>query len=535
MAYPRNREQWTEAITGGKIVIEMPVDPLHTTSSDAHKSYWIDADELVNSDSKAFTDLSDVDIANYTGKAGHNIRVNSEETELESIDPATQLYGLIHAASSKTTPVDADELGIWDSVANGLKKLTWANLKATLKAYFDTLYQVLLVSGTNIKTVNGNSLLGSGNITISGGSGTDDHSELENLDWTDSGHTGTPNRLAAFAPGTNGEAIEVAEPIFSNIKFGRYYNWYAVSNEDFAPSGWHVPTQADWETLLDAIDTYDSGEDEWPVAGSLLKDTELLYWESVGTNQYNFSAKGSGERGTGIRSFANYWTATEGVRARINGNAVIISDGEVLTDGYCVCLVKDNSTDSGFLEDIDGNVYRTVKIGSQVWVVHWACTKLNDGTPIEEILDNGEWEAATDEAYCNYLNDLSYTFKVSPTIHTYPLEVNLSVLDTDLTAAAGVAKFPCPENMTIVSAFVQVTTAPTGSAAQWDINVEGSSIMDDLIVIEAGEYSSLDATTQPSFTDADVDEGEDFVIDRDAVGATVAGQNDVLTIIYKKR
>lgn len=43
----------------------------------------------------------------------------------------------IHAATAKATPVDADELGIVDSAAsNDLKKLTWANLKATLLAYF---------------------------------------------------------------------------------------------------------------------------------------------------------------------------------------------------------------------------------------------------------------------------------------------------------------------------------------------------------------------------------------------------------------
>lgn len=51
------------------------------------------------------------------------------------------LPGAIHAATSKTTPVDADELALADSAASfGLKKLTWANLKATAKAYFDTLY-----------------------------------------------------------------------------------------------------------------------------------------------------------------------------------------------------------------------------------------------------------------------------------------------------------------------------------------------------------------------------------------------------------
>ena len=45
------------------------------------------------------------------------------------------------AATAKTTPVDADQLPLVDSAAsNVLKKLTWANVKATLKTYFDTLY-----------------------------------------------------------------------------------------------------------------------------------------------------------------------------------------------------------------------------------------------------------------------------------------------------------------------------------------------------------------------------------------------------------
>ena len=46
------------------------------------------------------------------------------------------------------------------------KKGLFSLLKSTLKTYFDTLYQVVLVSGTNIKTINSESLLGSGNITI---------------------------------------------------------------------------------------------------------------------------------------------------------------------------------------------------------------------------------------------------------------------------------------------------------------------------------------------------------------------------------
>ena len=55
-----------------------------------------------------------------------------------------------HAATSKTTPVDADELPIVDSAASwGLKKLTWVNLKATLKTYFDTLYLGIAATAAN--------------------------------------------------------------------------------------------------------------------------------------------------------------------------------------------------------------------------------------------------------------------------------------------------------------------------------------------------------------------------------------------------
>jgi hypothetical protein len=58
-------------------------------------------------------------------------------------DYLVDIAATIHAATNKATPVDADEVGIWDSVSGLLRKVTWANLKATLKVYFDTLYASL--------------------------------------------------------------------------------------------------------------------------------------------------------------------------------------------------------------------------------------------------------------------------------------------------------------------------------------------------------------------------------------------------------
>lgn len=62
-----------------------------------------------------------------------------------AVDPGLK----INAATEKTTPVDADMLRIADSATTfGQKKLSWANLKTTLQAYFDTLYN-LYVHPTN--------------------------------------------------------------------------------------------------------------------------------------------------------------------------------------------------------------------------------------------------------------------------------------------------------------------------------------------------------------------------------------------------
>jgi hypothetical protein len=50
----------------------------------------------------------------------------------------------ISQLQAKTIPVDADLTIIADSAGPPNKSLSWANLKATLKSYFDTLYQAIL-------------------------------------------------------------------------------------------------------------------------------------------------------------------------------------------------------------------------------------------------------------------------------------------------------------------------------------------------------------------------------------------------------
>lgn len=69
----------------------------------------------------------------------------TEKTKLSGISTgadvtAAALAPAINAATGNATPNDASKIGFWDSVANALRSLTFTDLKALLKSYFDTLY-----------------------------------------------------------------------------------------------------------------------------------------------------------------------------------------------------------------------------------------------------------------------------------------------------------------------------------------------------------------------------------------------------------
>jgi uncharacterized protein (TIGR02145 family) len=75
--------------------------------------------------------------------------------------------------------------------------------------------------------------------------------------------------------------------------YGYLYNFHAVNRDDFAPEGWHVPTDAEWKELeiflgmsrTDADGTYYRGTDE----GGKLKEIGTLHWDSPNTGATNES------------------------------------------------------------------------------------------------------------------------------------------------------------------------------------------------------------------------------------------------------
>lgn len=65
--------------------------------------------------------------------------------------------------------------------------------------------------------------------------------------------------------------------------------------------------------------------------------------------------------------------------------------------------------EKGTVTDLDGNVYVTVKIGTQWWMQSdLKTTRYNDNSSILNITDDTEWSSTTSPAYCWYNNNPSY-------------------------------------------------------------------------------------------------------------------------------
>ncbi|MFZ4523432.1 MAG: FISUMP domain-containing protein [Bacteroidales bacterium] len=79
----------------------------------------------------------------------------------------------------------------------------------------------------------------------------------------------------------------------------------------------------------------------------------------------------------------------------------------------CQKKADSNPPTGGTVTDIDGNVYHTVTIGTQTWMVeNLRTTRYNNGAAIPLVTEGEAWSALTTPGYCWYKNDET-TFKPS--------------------------------------------------------------------------------------------------------------------------
>ncbi len=94
--------------------------------------------------------------------------------------------------------------------------------------------------------------------------------------------------------------------------YGAYYNWNVVNTGKLCPTGWHVPSENEWQALCN----YLGGAG---VAGSKLKETGSNHWwynqSAEATNESGFTAlPGGGGLGSGsftsIGGYGYWWSST---------------------------------------------------------------------------------------------------------------------------------------------------------------------------------------------------------------------------------
>jgi uncharacterized protein (TIGR02145 family) len=110
--------------------------------------------------------------------------------------------------------------------------------------------------------------------------------------------------------------------------------------------------------------------------------------------------------------------------------------------------IKDYTGQTGTIKDVDGNIYPTIGIGSQIWMAeNLKTTKYNDGTAIPLIIDEKEWEGLITPACCLY--------KYNPDVYktTYGILYNSFVVSKGNLCPMG-WHVPTDEEWTVLTNFL---------------------------------------------------------------------------------
>lgn len=107
------------------------------------------------------------------------------------------------------------------------------------------------------------------------------------------------------------------EIVFKSI-FGGLYNWYAVNTNKLCPTGWRVPTKAEWEGLINSLGGEDDAGKKLKLKGNLEDANGLWFaYNEDNTNDIKFSALPGGGRFpemnfNGAFLLGYWWTSSKG-------------------------------------------------------------------------------------------------------------------------------------------------------------------------------------------------------------------------------
>lgn len=105
-----------------------------------------------------------------------------------------------------------------------------------------------------------------------------------------------------------------------------------------------------------------------------------------------------------------------------------------------------NSKDT--IEDVDGNIYHTTRIGNQTWMVeNLKTTRFNNGDLITNIKSNTNWKQSEQAAYSVYNND-------STLVKVYGLLYNYQCLNDSRNIAPKGWRIPTEEDLRVLESFI---------------------------------------------------------------------------------
>lgn len=457
---------------------------------------------------------------------------------------ASSLGTLIHGLTNKVTPVDADEFTLADSAASWIAKhVTWANIKATLKTYFDGLYQPIDATLTALAGL----ATGANKIPYSTGTDTFDQLDFSTNTALGTSDTTIPSQKAIKAYVDALLAANDAFVVKGSIDCSANPNYpaadaghvYRVSVAGLIGGGSGAVVQAG-DTLTCYVDSSASGTQaavgaNWTITqvnidGALFKTTAPTnHGILLGTGASNVGVTAAMTNGQILVGA----TGADPAPQTMSGDATLSSGGAltVANDAISYAKMQNVSATSRILGR------KTAGSGD---VEECTLTEVLDfvGSAAQgDILyrDASSWArlAAGTAAYILKTggSGANPSWAAPPCVLAIACSDETTALATGTNKAKFINPFATAFNVTAVVGSLSTAQA-SGSIFTVDVNEAGTSILSTKLTIDNTETNSSTAAAAPVISDASIAAYAEIEVDIDQIGDGTAKGLKVYLIGY---